>query len=795
MFHLAYGTVVLCLLLLLVASSDRHVHGIVRDGTDNTPLAGVVVLLDGQKIGGITDHHGEFHIHLPEHVLGSDTICVVTRRLGYRTDTTCAVAEADFTIVLQRADVSAEAVSVIGERLPAGTSTQATHTIGISEQDEHRGQTLADVLNRLPGVTALRTGAAVAKPVVHGVTGQRIVTSNNGVALEGQQWGEDHGPEVDPFTPMVVHLVKGPSSVQYGPGAMGGVIHLQPVPLLARSGISGAITTNLFMNNVQGAIGGWVQQGGLFDAPVALRLYGGVRKAGDMRSSSYALDNTGFEQYTAGALAQIGEESDGPSATVLASVFDATLGVFTASHTGNVDDLQRAIASDTPLVAAGDRYSIEPPRQEVNHSMFIATGTLPMPNVGDLTLRWGYQQNYRNEYDRHNTRIVGRGTDSIAREQDSIARLQASLTSPAISLLLSTYNLDVAFKHRDVGPFMGSVGVSGLRQANSRGGSVALIPDYVMWGLSGFIHEQWVMQHISFSAGVRYDVRWLEAWPESVIGDPSPSQHRIFGGLSGGLGMMWQANEALNLRVNLAQAWRQPNVNELYSNGVHHGAARYEIGDSLLGVERMTGADFSVEFQTEQYWLEATAHASMYRGFIQPLPDPENPTITVRGTFPTFRYEQLDALIMGLDVDGSVTLVEPVDVLLQLAVVYGQDQTHNEPLFLMPANRIRVATHIHGHDVLGLENVYAEIGVLGVGTQNRYVPDQDYAPPPPGYVLCDIQMGGTVDFLGTFARWSVGITNLFNSSYRDYLSRYRYYADDAGRDVIFRFTIPFGDQP
>jgi iron complex outermembrane receptor protein len=588
--------------------------------------------------------------------------------------------------------------------------------------------------------------------------------------------------------------VKGPASVRFGPGAMGGVIHVEQPPLRWDS-IAGAASTNLFLNNVQGALAAWADVPEPFGLPIAIRGEGSVRRAGDMRAPGYALDNTGFSQISGAATVQYGKVPSEPSLKATVSLFNSTIGIFTAAHTGNADDLQRAIASDAPLVAAGDRYSIESPRQEVNHVTLVADGTLPFQSAGELTLRYGYQQNFRNEYDLHNTRIVGQGTDSAERAADSMARLEASLAAPALSLLLSTYNLDAEFAHHPIGPLAGSIGISGLRQANSRGGSVSLIPDYVQWGAAGFINENWLMETIAISAGLRYDARWLDAWPDGVRGDAATLQQRFFGSLSGGLGMRWQSTDELKLSANLGLAWRPPNVNELYSNGVHHGAARYEIGDSTLGSEHMTGLDVNAEVRTSAVSLTASAYANFFDGYIQPLPDPEHPTITVRGTFPTFLYKQTQALIAGVDLDAHVYASEVLELMAQGAVVYGEDRTHEQPLFQMPASRLRVAAHAHGHDVLGLESVYAEVGVLGVATQGRYVPEQDYAPPPPGYVICDLQIGGSL-LLGTrHARWSVGCTNLFNTAYRDYLSRYRYYADDAGFDLVLRFTYLLGQQP
>ncbi|MGA0044682.1 MAG: hypothetical protein ACO3I4_00335 [Candidatus Kapaibacteriota bacterium] len=152
-------------------------------------------------------------------------------------------------------------------------------------------------------------------------------------------------------------------------------------------------------------------------------------------------------------------------------------------------------------------------------------------------------------------------------------------------------------------------------------------------------------------------------------------------------------------------------------------------------------------------------------------------------------------MISGVDLSATVSVTSEVSIYGKGALVRGWDQVRAEPLFMMPADRLRLGTHVHLDDVLGMHESYVDVSVVGVRHQDQIVPGQDYVDPPPGYTLVDVAAGGIILVQSTQIRWGVTVRNLLNTSYRDYLSRYRYFADDPGRDIMIRFTVPFGDPP
>ncbi len=778
--------------LLFLLFADPHLHGVVRDSSEAMPLRGATVRVVGTRLGAVTDTHGEFHIH----DVRGDSVTLQVSMVGYATLMRRVAVDhrEDIRIDLCRSDVHGHDVDVVAERTaPYSMPGQGERTLSAQEIDAGRGQTFAAVLEQVPGVTTMSTGPSIVKPMIHGMTGTRLVMNQAGINQEGQQWGQEHAPEIDPFTPSRISVVKGPSGVRLGPNAMGGAIIVTPVPLRPTSDAPntfGEVAANLFTNNGQGAVGGWVESTRLFETPVSARLQAAGRIAGDARTPDYVLGNTSFNAYSGTALVAVGNDDLGVD--VYGSLYRTQLGVYAGSHLGNAADLQRAIERGEPSQTYTFDYQIDRPMQDVGHVLMSIDAHARLSDASRLIVRYGWQQNDRAEFDKHNTRIVGRGDDPEERAQDSITRLERSLSEPAMELLLTTYNADVELEHRLAENISGAAGISGLRQVNDRSGAVYLVPDYIAYGIGLWAYETITLSSWTLGGGVRFDRRWLDASITSRSSRDTVEQSKTFDGVSANIGATYNITDAFAIDGNVGIAWRPPQVNELYSNDVHHGVAQYEIGDSTLVPERSIGSELGLRWAVPGIELDFGVYGTWFNDYIYAVPDASSPTVTIRGTFPTYRYTQNDAFIGGIDLSASTELSDVVSLYLKGAIVRGINTERDEPLFLMPADRLTFGTHLHTHDVWFVHESYVDASVTGVATQTRFVEGQDYAPPPPGYVLFNLSLGGMFHIGDQLARFSIGVNNLFNTAYRDYLSRYRYYADDPGRDVIIRFTIPLG---
>jgi iron complex outermembrane recepter protein len=662
-------------------------------------------------------------------------------------------------------------------------ATQRVAEITPVEMARLRGQTLGDVLKTLPGITLLQTGPSIAKPVVRGLHSQRVLVVNAGVQQEGQQWGAEHAPEIDPFAPAKIEVLRGAAGVEYGAGAIGGAIRIVPRTLPHETDVRGEANINLFSNNMQGAASVMAEGAGIgavLPPNFSWRVQGSARKAGDARTAEYVLGNTGFTELNGSMM--LGYSAERFSVQAYYALFTTELGIFRGSHIGNASDLLRAIERGRPFVDYSFSYDIRPPKQQITHDLWSVKASYDAPSLGIFELQYGWQQNNRSEFDAHNARIG-----------DS-ALLPLFLSRPAMGLQLTTYSLDVKFKHKPAHGFSGVLGVSGMTQGNVRTGRVFLIPNFRaitggVYAIENYAAGNWIL-----NAGARVDGRFVRVF--SIDSQNIPDTTQVFTGVSGAFGALWYPagaqNPAWSISCNVGSAWRAPSVNEQFSNDVHHGTAQFEIGDAALQPERSYSADVTLNYAGSVVQAELSAYINALDNFIILMPDIANPTVTIRGTFPTFRYRQTQALMRGIDGKCDVRLTESLSVGASLSMIRGDNVSTNEPLIFMPADRARVLVRVAVPNMPTGNTMLCEVASTFVRRQDRFPVNADYAPPPAGYVLFDATLSAEIAAWSAPVRISLSAYNLLNTGYRDYLSRYRYFADDLGRNIVLRFALPFG---
>ena len=745
--------------------------GVVVDSVSGDPLVGATLSIEGSRIGAFTRIDGTFEIS--NLVDGIYTVHI--RYIGYvgKTVTVQVKGAVKLRVALAPSAVLLPEVSVTGsvEQSLERMSSQSIAVLSPEELDRHRGQTLGESLKEVPGVTVLQTGPSISKPVIRGLHSQRVRVINSGIAQEGQQWGGEHAPEIDPFSADRIEVMKGAAGVEFGAGAIGGVIRIHQRPLRVSQGFGGELTLNAFENNRQGAAS-LLLEGGLSVIPgVGWRAQGSVRKAGDSRTPEYGIGNSGFEELD-GSLSA-GYERGPVSMEASYSRFQTELGIYRGSHVGNVDDLQRAITAGRPPVEYPFTYDILAPKQEISHQTWSGILRYRIAGTGQVQAQLGWQSNHRQEYDAHR-----RWFDTTA-----------ASSQPAFDLTLTSYTLDVKFLHEPVGNFFGTVGVSGMRQTNVGNSLSFLIPNFRSYTAGVYAIEEWNAGPFSADAGLRIDAFQTRVYPYA----PKSIQDTElrYTAVSGAVGARMELSPAWSIGATAGTAWRPPSVNELFSNGVHHGTAQFEIGDPLLTPERSLSLDVTIKHFGEAHRGELSVYSTTIDGYISLLPEAQ-PTLTLRGLFPTFRHVQTAANLRGFDGMTDFRCFDFLRVGASFALVRGVRRSDDEALFQMPADRARTWLHVHLPDLAVLHEPYLEVGITGVMRQTRIPAGADYLPPPAGYALVDIAFGSDLHVAGIRATLNASIRNLFNAAYRDYLSRFRYYINDPGRDIALRIQIPFG---
>lgn len=746
------------------------VKGIVRDKHTGQPVVGATVQILGQNKGVFTDESGRYELR--DLCPGSYTM--ECRIVGYsafqhKLDLT-AGHEENFN--LEEQEVHLQDVEITAHRSDAPSSQPLT-TITGSDLEKTRGQNLGESLKGVTGVTTLQTGSSITKPVIHGMHSNRILIMNNGVRQEGQQWGSEHAPEIDPFIATRLSVVKGAAGVRYGSDAIGGVILVEPEELPYNKQLSGELNAVGFSNGRQGVGSGTLQGSVKGFKGFAWRVQGTIKRGGNIRTPRYFLDNTGISEknFSLGA----GYRNKGFGIDVFYSRFATQIGIFSGSHIGSVTDLLNVIKNGEPLVKSGFSYQIARPNQNVTHELIKAETHYHFKNGSGIQWTFARQLNDRNEYDLHRPR-----NDSIA-----------ALNRPELTFKLSTLTNDVVWDHKPIaGKLAGQVGVSTLYQYNLMDGR-PLIPNFNQFNVGLFWMERFVTKQWELEAGIRYDYRTLKTY--RIVNREKIADDFQFANFSGTVGATRNFSERFSARLNAGTAWRAPNVSELFSDGVHHGAAAYEKGDATLQSEKAINTTASLKYEDAKWSAEIGAYYNYIADYIYLKPQPE-PILTIRGAFPYFKYTQTDASFTGIDLSASWQFAKHTTIASKLSYLSVYDRRNESYLVMIPPNRLdnELKYELPGTDEKR-HNTFVSIGSLLVARQKRVPANSDFLAPPKGYAMWNLQAGTTLR-LSEKQELEIGISiqNVFNTAYRDYLNRFRYYADDMGRNASLRLKWKFG---
>lgn len=645
------------------------------------------------------------------------------------------------------------------------TVSAAANTGYSRELDERAPQQLSDALERITGVSSLRTGTSAGKPVFDGVFGNRLSVQNNGIAQSGQQWGNDHAPEIDPWIAAYVRVVEGVEALKYAGSTVAATVLIEPAPLREDEAAAGAVAYGFQTNGRGHTLNARISNGGR----LAYRFSASGKYFGDHRAPDYFLTNTGRQE---GDLALQLAYFHNPKWTTRAyfSNFNAEIGVLRGSHIGNLTDLNTAIGREEPFFTADTfSYQINSPKQSVSHYL-AKVETEYRPNEDHrFTFRYGGQLNDRKEFD---VRRGGRNDD------------------PALSLQQFNHLFEGAW-HHELGPdrhLDANLQYELTFNDNQPGtGVLPLIPDYNANRTSGYLAYHHEGNEFQYHAGLRFDRQFYEA---ITISRDLPRRIERFEHIFSSFGASFELRRKLsgqaNLRAGLTLRQRAPQINELYSSGLHQGVSGIEEGDSSLDPERSVKLTAGVLFAGDRLTLNAGLFVQPIKDYIFLEPQPEF-RLTIRGAFPLFLYRAGDAVLYGANLRAFYVPHPKWEVDGRLALVRGQNRTEDEPLVFMPADNLR----------LGLSHAPAEGWKLAVDAlfvarqtrQTRLEEEEIFLAPPPGYALFDLSLSRELVLSSNRSlHLRAAAQNIFNTRYRDYLDRQRYFADATGRNIEFRIS-------
>ena len=663
-------------------------------------------------------------------------------------------------------------VNIVTDRVPEKNTT-STYEIKERELDQTRGQSLGDALKIVTGVNTIQTGSNISKPVIHGMHSNRILILNNGIRQEGQQWGSEHAPEIDPFIANKITIVKGASSVRYGSDAIAGVILLEPNKLRDSAGINAEINLIGMSNGRAGIASGIIEQNFKKLPALSWRLQGTFKKSGNIQTPNYYLNNTGVEEYNFSAATGWKKKKYGLE--FFYSQFNTTLGIFSGSHIGNVTDLYAAIARDEPLEQGMFSYKIDRPSQHIEHELTKIKFYLFTGDIGKINFTYARQYNLRYEYDKHKPR-----NDSIA-----------ALNKPELSFEITTHSGDIMWEHFSVKKFTGTVGISGMKQANTYSGRY-FSPYYWNYSAGAYWIERYTKKNFILELGIRYDYRWLQVfkYEKNILISPIHEYEN----LSGTIGAIYKVTDKLSINLTASNAWRSPAVNELYSNGIHHGAATYEIGDSQLEKETAYSVNGNIKYNSEKIHFEVEVYHNLIDNFIYLQPTIPA-TVTIHGAFPTFKYTQVNASFTGTDAQINYFILPKLLITGKASILRAYNKTIDDWLIQMPPDKFVAELTYNIKSFNKLKENYLTINTEYNNKQWRVPANSDYLNPPKAFTLINLEVGSTLYFKKQAVQVGLSCNNLMNTSYRNYMNRFRYYSDEMGRNITLRIKIPLNHSP
>ena len=694
-----------------------------------------------------------------------------------------ALLELTGELVLKPSAQDLEAVSVVGKKESLGTLSSSLSTLQITKEEilSKQSITLAGALENLPGVQALNVGVGISKPMIRGMSFNRILIEDSGIKQEGQQWGADHGLEIDPHTSGDIELIKGPVSLIFGPDALGGVIKISPPSAPQEEGIQGSVSLDGQSNSrligsslhLQARKGNFFGLGSLsvlshgdYEVPADRYTYAGyVLPIVDQRLKNTAGRQLNFT-LAGGKLLSNGETR------ITLSRFGQEAGIFTGAV---------GIPTAYSLEDDGDSRDIQFPRQINTHWKLISNTNWETKKV-KYTLDLGYQANRRREESLPHVHGVGPTPSG----------------NLALGLSLDTYTANFAAKY-PLSKGSLQAGIMNQFMNNTYSGFEFLLPAYRSFqsGIYGVL--EWALsEKISWNIGARVDAQHLKIdehlqpiyerlEPTGEFDRRNPDISRSPMAPSVSTGWIWQVDDARMIKFNLGSGIRFPTPIELASNGIHHGNFRHEKGNSTLTTERSWQADLGISQEWGTFSLAISPFVSVYRDFIYLAPSGRFSPLP--GSSMLWEYRQDNALFAGGEIQFSYLSPWNLRTTLSGEYVWNQNTENQLPLPLTPPASILASLD---YPIQNSSSVFKDWS-LGMDfrktfAQNRVARNEQATA---GYFLVDWRMNGMVTIAQKNLALTISIRNLGNVRYLNHLSRYRLInIPEPGRNVSISLSYP-----
>jgi len=780
--------------------AQNGLQGTVYDKDTKETLPGVAVYIPDLKMGTVTDTAGKFLFTN----ISKGKFLIEIKFIGYASKV-LTVSTADSTslnIYLSQAAGELQEVVVTG--VSKGTEIRRSSVPIVAIDKDYLVTNLAsnaiDAITKVPGVTAVTTGPNISKPYIRGLGFNRILTLYDGNRQEGQQWGDEHGIEVDQYGVERVEVIKGPASLSYGSDALAGVVNLIPTQPAPEGTLKADITTNYASNNQEVGGSGMVEgtKNGIdfmarishkqaidYTDPIDGRVFGTAYSETDGSGSIGIHRSWGFSHISFSTFNDLQEIPDGSR--------DSATRQFTRQIT-EIDTL-RQIVSQHDL----NSYKIEKLHQHIQHYRVYANNNFLLGDHGSLEVNLGYQYSQRQEFSH-----------------------PVLFTIPGLFLQLNTFNYDIKYHMPEIKDWNFTLGVNGMYQVNTvTNGTDFVIPSYHQFDIGVFAVVKRSFGKFDLEAGIRQDFRvfdnqQLYTKPNPVTGFDMPvsgadttgaskifsNYHSLFQGISGSVGATYNVTNQLCIKLDVARGFRAPNIAEISANGVHPGTNIYQIGNPDFKPEFNVQPDLGIAFNSKYVVLSADVFYNYIQNYIynQKLQSVHGGDSIIVAGNQTFQFQQAAAQLYGFEFSLDIHPVKSLHFDNGLSLVYGDfigkkgttvpDSERYLPLIppLHGTSEVRYDFSVKPAHML---NAFAKVGIVYYATQNRIYSAYGTETTTPGYVLLNAGIGSS--FTNKKGKTIVSVyllgSNLLNTAYQDHLSRLKYFEfypnNPTGHDGIY----------
>lgn len=759
-----HNTILAFTVAMIVCSNflaAQDLQGTVRDLQSRETLPGATVFIPDLKTGAITDLNGAYQFRgLPK-----GKFVIQVKLIGYAAES--KVVDLNTTTVLDfELKVSAIEKNEVVVTGSAFVTDNKRTSVPVSQIDKLQislssSDNLIKALAGTPGVSAVSTGNGISKPVIRGLSYNRVVVVSEGVRQEGQQWGDEHGIEIDQFSADKIEILKGPSSLLYGSDALGGVINiLEPIPAPLGK-IRGELDAQYSTNNRLSS-NSLMLEGNQHD--FIWRARGTYKNSATFKTPSETVYNSAFNE--ANAEAMLGLNKRWGYSHLHFSRWTSTIGLVEGdrdSVTGQFLNRNGQIASAVELNSRNPGL----PFQSLEHTKITTVNNLII-GKNQVRINAGIQQNDRREFEK-------------------------SLTDAGLWFRLKTATYDAKFYLPESDGLETAFGISGMIQQNENKGKEFLIPAYKLFDAGIFATVKKSFARTTMNIGIRYDTRKVDGDEliEDTIQKFAPF-HSAFSAISGSAGITYKINDVFDLKANIGRGFRAPNISELSANGVHEGTFRYEIGNANLRPETSLQFDAGISADYKMMSISLDLFYNRIDNFIYYRNLNSEETTVGENIYPVFHYVQGLSTLKGGEFSLDIHPVNRLHFENSFAYVQGDNADLGQPLPFIPPMRIvsEIKYEIYLKKNSRLKEAFVKVELEHTSKQDRI---DLFETKSDGYYLFNAGMGAVVKLGKQEATVFVNGNNLFNTSYSEHLSRLKYVGiKGMGRNIGFGLQLPFG---